>query len=538
MSGFVLLTISRRRTVALLAACLLAVGALAGAATGAAAEGVIVIRSTVTGSDGKPYSVTNHLLPQARVPAPGHLRKEWLLAWAGDAAPGAGGSPDPDFLAVIDATPGTPDYGKVVNTVTIDSVTGNEPHHMQYIWHKGEKVYAGGIFSDTAYVFDVTRLPRIALSGITLPADTPCGSAPDAFQVLRDGTAYGTYMGGPDVSGPCTYTDGQTRTGNGFAGSPGEIVHIGPDGKVLGEAPAASTTSEGASCADIPALQQPTCANPHGVAVREDLHRLVTSDFAEVRDLLADQAPTANVGRDTVRIFDIANRNDPRLVSVSHLPDGPRPEPIAAAKEHSEAMETAVPHARRHRGAFASTMGGGVIYYTPDITDPHPRWREVFDDETAFTRLFPTDTPTSSLDGGAWLQTSLDDRYLFHVVLTGGMLGSPPAHAEEGMVYTLDIQALLRAGSHTRCKIDTLAEVSAGGREPDCPKLVSAVPLNDPTTGGPHWASMDNFRAGWTVTTTRPRRPAGSPSRSISWRAPTSTATTGSACSPSTRAAT
>ena len=34
-------------------------------------------------------------------------------------------------------------------------------------------------------------------------------------------------MGGPDVTGPCRYSNGEVRTGNGYAGSPGEIVHIG-----------------------------------------------------------------------------------------------------------------------------------------------------------------------------------------------------------------------------------------------------------------------------------------------------------------------
>lgn len=87
-------------------------------------------------------------------------------------------------------------------------------------------------------MFDVEKLPALSLSGVNLPTDTLCGSVPDAYWTLEDGTAYGTYMGGPDVPGPCTYTDGQVRVGNGFAGSPGEIVRIGPDGKTLSEAPA------------------------------------------------------------------------------------------------------------------------------------------------------------------------------------------------------------------------------------------------------------------------------------------------------------
>ncbi|MFD0537607.1 hypothetical protein ACFQY7_31470 [Actinomadura luteofluorescens] len=206
----------------------------------------------------------------------------------------------------------------MVNTVTIDNSTGNEPHHMQYMWHKGQKIYAGGILSDTVFVFDATRLPQIGLSGVVQASDTPCGSAPDAFQVLSDGTAYMSAVGGPDVTGPCRYSGGQVREGNGFAGSPGEIVRIGPNGKVLSEAPAATKEGEDPKlCPNVPALPQPSCANPHGLQVREDLNRLITSDFVELRTPIVDNP---NLARDTVRIFDITDRNAPRLLSVSRLP--------------------------------------------------------------------------------------------------------------------------------------------------------------------------------------------------------------------------
>lgn len=123
--------------------------------------------------------------------------------------------PGPDFMAVVDATQGSPTYGKVVNTATVGPLVENEPHHMQYSWRKGDKIYAGGLYSAATYVFDVAKLPALSLSGISLPSQTLCGSVPDAYWVLDDGTAYGTYMGGPVVPGPCTYTNGEVRTGNG-----------------------------------------------------------------------------------------------------------------------------------------------------------------------------------------------------------------------------------------------------------------------------------------------------------------------------------
>ena len=135
----------------------------------------------------------------------------------------------PDFLAVIDATKGSSTYGKVVNTATVGPLVENEPHHMQYVWHKGDNIFAGGLFTDMTYVFDVSQLPALKLTGVNLPTDTLCGSVPDAYWVTKDGSAYGTYMGGPDVPGPCLYTDGSVRIGNGFAGSPGRARAAGPE---------------------------------------------------------------------------------------------------------------------------------------------------------------------------------------------------------------------------------------------------------------------------------------------------------------------
>jgi hypothetical protein len=462
----------------------------------ALAQGIQMKVFSVVGPDGQTYTVTNHITGETRRELSRGRPHEWLLVWAGDAS---ANQPDPttshpDFLAIVDATKGSPTYGHVANTVTLGPVTGNEPHHLQYEWHKGDTVFAGGLLSDMTYAFDVSALPEVRLRGVAPSTATPCGSAPDAYQVLSDGTAYATYLGGPDVSGSCRYSDGQTRVGNGFAGSPGEVVRLSRTGKVLSEAPAASTTNEGATCGDIPALPTPTCANPHGITVREDLNRLVTSDYAEARNLIGGVLPSGPpIIRDTVRVFDIKDRNHPRLLSVSHLAEGPRPVPDPILGEGYGVMETALTNAPRHRGAFAATLNGAV-YYTPDITVPNPKWREVYDDSNAFTRLFPTDTPTSAIDGGSWLEVSPDDRFLYHLVLGGGY-GSP-GDTHTGMLYALDIHKLLASGNGARCHVDTVAETVSGGAEGDCPALVSTVGIHDETTGGPHWATMDRFQLG------------------------------------------
>jgi hypothetical protein len=415
-----------------------------------------------------------------------------MLVWSGPAK-----QPGPDFLTVVDATPNSPNYGKVANTVTLDPVSGNEPHHLQYVWHKGDRIFAGGIMSDAVFVFDARALPALRLVGVNTPADTPCGTLPDAFHVLSDGTAYGTYMGGPDVTGPCTYTNGEVRVGNGAGGSPGEIVRIGKDGKTLAEIPAATEKGEIAEqCANVPELPAPSCANPHGLAVREDLNLMVASDFAEARNFMTPDSPLKeDLARQTVRVFDITDRNNPKLRSVSKVHDGPRgpleKEPFF--RESRVVMEAAVTNKPGHRGAFVSSMAGGAVFYTPDITARHPKWKEVFDDTAAYKTFHPDGSVTGGGDNSSWLAVSPDDRYLFHTVMGQSVPYGKPLDETSGMLYVLDIRKLLASGKSAKCSVDKLNEVYAGGNERDCPELVGVVPIRDTTAGGPHWGAMDNF---------------------------------------------
>ncbi|MDL4776694.1 hypothetical protein [Actinomadura xylanilytica] len=511
----------RRPATALVAVAVLIalIGPLTAAARRSAASSPVrVVPTSVKGSDGKTYTATNHLVTAD--PGTGAHRREWLLAWTGAETAGGiesapshrhGASPaattgqtPPDFMAVIDATKGSRTYGRVVNTVTLGPLVKGEPHHMQYVWHKGNRVFAGTMFTDTTYVFDVAKLPELKLTGINLSRDTPCGSVPDAFWTTKDGSAYGSYLGGPDVSGPCRYTNGETREGNGFAGSPGELVRIGTDGRTVSETPAAIAAAEDpAKCHNAPALPKASCANPHGIQAREDLNRLVMSDFAEVRNYLDPDTKLTDptLLRNTVRIFDIADRARPRLLSVSHLPTGPRVDKLPAFDEDRMVMETSVTQLPAHRGAFASTMAGGAVFYTPDITARAPKWREIFDSTAAYRRLGLDPPLTGSNAGSSWLQITPDDRYLFQAVM--GSDPRVPLKQNSGMVFVLDVRKLLRSGKDPRCSIDRLGEITRGGSEPDCPALLDAQQIKGGIGGpqgrvgiGPHWGAMDNFRPG------------------------------------------
>lgn len=476
--------------------------------------------SSVTGADGKNYTITNNLRT-GLVDQNAATRKEWLLVWAGDenvadtavaTVKGLPGSlsvdldklgqdvvnalPGPDFLAVIDATKGSPTYGEVVNTAVVGPLVENEPHHMQYIWHKGDKIFAGGLFTAATYVFDVAKLPELSLSGISLPTQTLSGSVPDAYWVLEDGTAYGTYMGGPVVPGPYVFSNGQTVLGNGFAGAPGSLVRFDENGKALSQSPAATPGGDDpARCANLPALGEATCANPHGIQVREDLNRMITSDYAEPRTIILDpvKSPSPFLRRPTVRIWDISDRNNPKVISVDYLPEGPRAndeDPLR--KENMALMETSVTNRPEHKGAFVQSMTGGAIFYAPDITAAKPQWRQVFDDTTAATQLGSGQFPAGS-DGGGWLQTSLDDKYLYKAVI-GRPAGTYGANdkGSPGYVVSLDIQELLAGGTSPQCSIDAIDEIANGGQEADCPVIAGIQQID----GGPHWGTLDHFELG------------------------------------------
>jgi hypothetical protein len=187
------------------------------------------------------------------------------------------------------------------------------------------------------------------------------------------------------------------------------------------------------------------------------------------------------------------------MVALTHLPtNGPRVDQLPAFNEDRMVMEAAVTKLPRHKGLFASTMAGGAVFYTPDMTAKNPQWREVFDDTHAYRAFDSTGLLTGSNDGGSWLAVSPDDRFLFH-----GVMGSDPRlprNVNSGMAYVLDIRKLLAAGKNPQCSIDTIEEVSQGGNEPDCPALVGVVPIRDsvsPGVGvGPHWGALDNFTLG------------------------------------------
>ena len=109
----------------------------------------------------------------------------------------------------------------------------------------------------------------------------------------------------------------------------------------------------------------------------------------------------------------------------------------------------------------------------------------------------PQSTEAGGCTGAGWIQTSANDKYLYHAVIGRGPGSTDPTdNGAAKMVYMLNISKLLKSGTKVSCKVDTLPEVNKGGAEKDCPTLSDAFQVSDNTSGGPHWGTPDNFTLG------------------------------------------
>jgi hypothetical protein len=446
--------------------------------------------------------------------------------------------PGLDGFAVIDlrrrsvAGARNPSYGHVVNFVQLPAPWGieAEPHHMQYDWENGDPILAGGLFNTTTFVLGTNDVPNLKLENTLPPTATPNGSIPDAYDSAGGGKFIGTYMGGPT---------------NNYGGSPGEVVAFKPDpkkGLVVasetaagrvgqtetdkpGEVPEPCNTQEGTPAG--------TCANPHGIQVRPDIGRMVTSDYGEPKAVVLDPVKFdgGRFYRPTVRIWNTKDPLHPKLVSAAHMPIGWRDARSQSSMHLNRGiMENAktwprtkaFPTTLKSKGFFAGSMCGGGIFFAPDVTKLHGdstgKWREVWDDglSLALARHGDIDQwleQEGPCEGGAWMQASRNNRFLYRIVN-----GSQPSlenlssggQPNKG-VYNLNISRLIRSAQdgHVKCdlmrgvdltgdgKIDLtptqmLRRMAKGRQVADCPRFVSALNVDDRTTGGPHWGAIDN----------------------------------------------
>jgi hypothetical protein len=467
-----------------------------------------------------------------------------LLLWAGDKGTGPilengkeyDAPDDEDFLAVMDSDRNSPEYGKILKTLSLPTGgPGNEPHHLQPFTPPGcHTLFGGMLFSDFWYQFDISDPLNPTRSGTITPAAT-VGTVPDAAFILPNCEALGTEMGG------------DPGTGSYVGGPHGTVIRMNPDGSQVLETQMADRVPKDQQCMEQWNQAGPPnkpggpftrktdvndClpSNPHGIWARPDLNELVTSDFASPGRLIQAEPPTSDAGKMTVRHYHLDPActgkqptpagtdcmKDPRVVL---LPDGVRNEGNEAHKENVAVMETALASGPGEfnptgqtpanyiasKAGFAMTMCGGAMFYSTDVTAEEPVWRIGFDYSTAGRAVNPGTNSTSGCSGPGGIAPTPDNRFLVQAIIgrepgqsASGIGASTYPNGFPGMLVKMDISKLMAAGPNAQCNIDTTEEVWTGGKEADCPTLAAVHVVDDLSTGGPHFFSYDypNFNGG------------------------------------------
>jgi len=117
---------------------------------------------------------------------------EYLFAWAGDSADKAS-----DFLAVIDASPSSPNYGAVL-TSRPTGMAGTHPHHTEEEPAANGHLLTNGFHAGRTWLYDLStpREPKI----ITSFGDVAGFSHPHSYTRLANGHVLATFQYAADSS--------------------------------------------------------------------------------------------------------------------------------------------------------------------------------------------------------------------------------------------------------------------------------------------------------------------------------------------------
>jgi len=180
-------------------------------------------------------------IAQSDRPAP------FLYVWAGDAD-----SLESDFLAVIDARPGSPTYARVVSTVPVGA-RATMAHHTEHYLESDRMLFANGFAAGRTFRFDLTRPDQPRLLG----SFTGVGGFgfPHSFVRLPGGHMLATFQGREASNVP-----------------PGGLVELDRQGRLIR-----------ATSARAPAFDS-THMRPYSLAVLPAIDRVVSTST----DMLAD----------------------------------------------------------------------------------------------------------------------------------------------------------------------------------------------------------------------------------------------------------
>jgi selenium-binding protein 1 len=254
-------------------------------------------------------------LPAAVIPAPrgpedesvfvrglsaGH-HESVLYVWTSDAD-----QKDPDFLTTIDADPRSATYGTIIAT-TPTSAPANEAHHFGYTVN-ADRIFAGGLFSNRLFIYDVAtdpKHPRLIKTVPDLAASTGY-SGPHTFYAVPGGVTI-AMLGSKD------------------GGAPGALVQLDNDGNFVKALPAPDYM--------------------YDVGIKPELNLIVTSSWAHPHAVKAGNTPMDQVG-DVVVAWDYKTG---KVLQQEHLDKAP--------------LEVRWLHGAAARGGFINCAFGNSVWH-------------------------------------------------------------------------------------------------------------------------------------------------------------------------------
>src|SRR5262249_38386506 len=147
----------------------------------------------------------------------------YLVVWAGDAD-----RENADFLAVLDADPTSPSYGRVLKTYPVRS-RGNEPHALNAEPRADRRIFASGVLTNRTFVFDLRQPLAARLIHVDEPGPTRRFSAPHGYVTLPNAHVVVT----------CSDQAGYRGEPRELLASPGGLVELDADGGFVRDIPAA-----------------------------------------------------------------------------------------------------------------------------------------------------------------------------------------------------------------------------------------------------------------------------------------------------------
>lgn len=200
-----------------------------------------------------------------------------------------------DFLAVVDADPGSETFGEIVHRASAGSA-GNEAHHFGYTVDT-DRVFAGGLFSNRVFVYDTGTDPRKPELTKTVDLDPTGYSGPHTLYAVPDGMLI-AMLGAVD------------------GGGPGGLVKLTDDGEFLEALPAPD--HEGAP------------VYMYDVGIKPEMNRMLTSSWAFPKHIEGGMTPMEHVGSAVVvwnwekgEVLQVENLDKaPLEVRWMHGPDG------------------------------------------------------------------------------------------------------------------------------------------------------------------------------------------------------------------------